>query len=120
VGTGTYDDADPAWSYIGSWTALTTSGPLNGTLHYSTGTNDEAMLVFSGTQFKLTYTGNLNRGNLAVYVDDVLEGTINQYTPSLAWQQSWTSPTFTDGTHTLKLVHATGSYVGIDAIEILP
>ncbi len=79
-----------------------------------------AVLTFVGTQFNLTYTGHVNRGNLDVYVDNVKVGTINQYSSSLTWQKTWTSPTFTNGTHTLKLVHATGSIVGIDAIEIDP
>ncbi len=81
---------------------------------------DYAELNFVGTNFKLTFTGNVNRGNLDVYVDNVKVGTVNQYSSSLTWQKTWTSPTFTNGTHTLKLVHATGSIVGIDAIEIDP
>jgi hypothetical protein len=57
---------------------------------------------------------------MEVYVDDVLEGTVDQYSTSTTWKKTWSSPTFTNGTHTLKLVHASGSYVGIDAIETLP
>jgi len=121
VSAGVYDDTDPAWAYTGgSWASANLSGPYNNTLHYSATIDDFATLVFEGTQFILTYTGYPNRGEMEVYVDDVLEGTIDQYSASSAWQKTWTSPTFTNGTHTLKLVHTTGSYVGIDAIEIDP
>ena len=119
LGPGTYDDTDSAWLYRGNWTALTTTGPLNGTLHYSTNINDVAVLAFQGSQFKLTYTGNSNRGNVYVYVDDIYVATINQYRPTLTWQLTWTSPIFTDGTHILKLVHASGTFVGIDAIQVI-
>ncbi len=78
-----------------------------------------ATLVFAGTQFTLTYTGHPNRGQVHVYVDDVNVGTINQYNPSLTWQRTWASPTFANGTHTVKLVHATGSIADIDAIQII-
>ncbi len=108
-----------AWTYSGNWTALTTSGPYNGTLHYSYTINDYATLVFEGSQFKLTYTGHANRGQMDIYVDNIKVGIINQYNPSLAWQKTWTSPIFTDDIHTLKLVHATGAYVDIDAIEVI-
>ncbi len=54
-----------------------------------------------------------------VYVDNVLVGSINQY-GSLSWQRTWTSSTFPLGVHTVKLVHASGTYVDIDAIMILP
>jgi len=120
LGVGTYDDTDPAWSYSSGWIAYTGSGPYNNTLHYSATIDDYATLAFEGTQFRLTYTGHINRGQMDVYVDDVKVGTIDQYNPTLAWQKTWTSPVFTDGVHTLKLVHTTGTYIDIDAIEINP
>ncbi len=52
VGAGKHDDTHAAWTYSGNWTALTTSGPYNGTLHYSTGTGDYAELNFEGTQLQ--------------------------------------------------------------------
>ncbi len=119
LSSGTYDDIDNAWYYNGNWTAYTTSGPYNDTLHYSTAINDYAMLAFDGFQFKLTYTKHVNRGNVDVYLDGVKVDTVNQYSPTLAWQQTWTSTVFTEGFHTLKLVHTTGSYVGIDAVQII-
>ncbi|MFL7869148.1 MAG: hypothetical protein AB8I58_09990, partial [Anaerolineales bacterium] len=117
---GTYDDTLGVWDYSNNWTAYAGSGPYNNTLHYSTILNEAASLEFSGTQFVLTYTGNTNRGQVAVYVDSNYVGFIDQYSPGLAWQKTWTSPTFSNSVHTLQLVHATGASVDIDAIRILP
>jgi hypothetical protein len=78
-------------------------------------------LTFEGTQFVLTYTGHPNRGQVDVIVDNVNVGTLDQHNASLAWQKTWVSPLFEHGFHTLKLVHATdGTYVDIDAIQVLP
>ncbi len=72
-----------------------------------------------GGSLPLVYTQYTNRGVMNVYVDNVLVGSINQY-GSLSWQRTWTSSTFPLGVHTVKLVHASGTYVDIDAIMILP
>ena len=119
LGAGTYDDTHADWVYTGSWATASLSGPYNNTLHYSASINDFATIVFQGMQFNLIYTGYPNRGQVDVYVDNVKEGTIDQYSPSATWQKTWTSPVFTNGTHTLKLVHVTGVYSGIDAIQII-
>jgi hypothetical protein len=57
---------------------------------------------------------------VTVLVDEGEVGTLDEANASLAWQQTWTSPDFADGVHTLQLVHATGEYADIDAIQILP
>jgi CSLREA domain-containing protein len=120
VGAGTHDDAHPAWSYTGNWTAHSGSGPYANTLHYTNLVGSSAEITFTGEQFTLTYTQYPNRGSVEIYVDETLAGTLNEYGPSLAWQQTWTSPTFTNGIHTVRFVHAGGSdtYVDIDAITI--
>jgi len=119
VGTGIYDDTDPAWTYTGDWTAYTGNGPLNDTMHYSSTIGDFATLDFQGSQFILTHAGYTNRGQVDVYIDDVKVGALNEYNPTLVWKKTSASPHFADGTHTLKLVHASGTYVDIDAIEII-
>jgi hypothetical protein len=121
VGPGTYDDADPAWSYTGSWVTYSGSEPYNGTLHYTNGVGDSVQLLFHGSQFTLTYAKASNRGSIGVYVDNVLVGTINAHSSSTLWQQTWTSPSLTAGVHTVRFVHAGGgTYIDVDAITILP
>ena len=118
-GVGKYDDTNSDWVYSGSWINYASPGPYNNTLHYSNTIGSHAALAFQGNQVVVTYTGYSYRGQMDVYVDNVKVGTIDQFNPGLVWQSTWVSPILTDGVHTLKLVHATGDYVDIDAIEVL-
>ena len=78
-------------------------------------------MTFQGKQFKLLYAAAFNRGNVDVFVDGNKIATINQYSASVVWQQSWLSPVLTEGVHTVKFVHAqSGRYADFDAITIDP
>jgi len=114
----TYDDPDTAWTYTGAWATYNGSGPYNNTLHYSAALEDYATFTFEGSKFSLTYTKNAYRGNLDVYIDDDMVYTLNEYSYTTMWQQTWTSSTLSDGVHTVKFEHASGTYVDIDAIQI--
>jgi hypothetical protein len=110
AGAGIYDDGDPAWSYTGNWASYSGSGPYDDTLHYTSTMGDAAELTFSGTRFTLFFTKDYNRGSIEVYLDgdpDPLT-TIDAYSASYAFQQSYTSPSLTNDTHTVRLVHAGG------------
>jgi hypothetical protein len=70
----------------------------------------------------LTYVKASNRGLIDVYVDGTKVGQINAKSSATAWQQTWTSPVLTSGQHTVRFVHAgaSGTYIDVDAITILP
>jgi V8-like Glu-specific endopeptidase len=121
VSVGTYDDTYSAWTYGGgTWSTYSGTGPYSGTLHYSSSIGATASFVFSGTQFILTYTANSSRGSFEVWVDGVLETTINANNASLIWQKTYTSLVYAQGTHTVifKNVGPAGSITDIDAIQI--
>jgi hypothetical protein len=119
VGAGTYDDSHSAWIYSGVWTIYTGSGPAGNTMHYTSTPGDHAELLFNGTKFTLTFAKFSNRGLIDVYVDGAFVETINANTPTLAWQQIYTSPSYPAGNHTVRFVHAgSGTYIDIDAIQI--
>jgi hypothetical protein len=123
VGPGTYDDANPAWSYTGSWIAYSGAGPYANTMHYTNAQNASASVTFTGSQFKLWFTRYPNRGDVEVWIDGVLNTTFSEYGSVLAWQQSWTPPTaLSNGTHTVQFKNpnlSTATYIDIDAIQIL-
>jgi hypothetical protein len=120
VGVGTYDDTDPAWTYGSGWTAWTGSGPYNNTMHYTSTPGSYAELTFEGSQFALTFTRNTNRGSIDVYIDGVYADTIDA-SGALAWQSTWTSADLGNGTYTVRFEYASGgTYIDIDAIQILP
>jgi hypothetical protein len=115
---GTYDDTDAAWTYSGNWATYNGTGPYADTLHYSTTVGDSAEVHFTGEQFSLTYTALADRGVVDLYVDDVKVVTLNEGGPG-SWQQRWFSDPLASGNHTLRIVHASGGVVDIDAITII-
>ncbi|MFZ5818725.1 MAG: M4 family metallopeptidase, partial [Chloroflexota bacterium] len=118
VGAGIYDDTHAAWTYSGTWSEYSGSGPYNSTLHYTTTVGAYAEITFTGTQVTLTYTQNPNRGSIKVYMDGVEVETFSA-NGSLAWQQTWTSEVYADGEHTVRFEHAGGgSLIDIDAIQV--
>jgi hypothetical protein len=119
LSAGTYDDAHAAWHYSTYWYTYAGAGPFADTLHFSINPKDEALVSFNGSQFRLTYTAMPDRGTLDVYVDGVKVATINENGAGV-WQQTWTSDLSAAGTHTIRLVHATGAIVDIDAITVFP
>jgi uncharacterized repeat protein (TIGR02543 family) len=119
LSAGSYDDIDPAWHYSTYWYAYVGGGPSAGTLHFSINPKDEVMVSFSGSQFRLIYTAMPDRGMLDVYVDGVKVHTLDESGAGI-WQQTWTSDPLPSGTHTLRLVHASGPITDIDAITVLP
>ena len=114
-----YDGNDSRFVRVGTWAMLTTSGPYASTLNYSSSIGDTASFTFNGSGIVLYYTQYTNRGNIDVYVDDVLVTTINA-NGALVWQKTWSSPSLGAGVHTAKFVHVAGSVTEIDAITILP
>jgi hypothetical protein len=117
--TNKLDDADPALSYSGTWARYNAVGPYAGTLTYSTAVNSSATFRFEGSKFTLYYTQFIDRGVMKIYVDNATTpvATLNQ-NGSLVWQKTWTSQSLGSGVHTVKLVHAAGDFVDVDAIQI--
>ncbi len=120
-GAGTYDDADPAWRYTGNWTAVTTTGPYNGTDHYSNDLAATASFTFRGSGFIFKYLTYSNRGSIEVWIDGVKVDTLNAYGAALVWQTTYTRSGLSAGTHTVVFKHGgpSGSYIDVDSIQVL-
>ncbi|MEW5941312.1 MAG: hypothetical protein AB1750_16735, partial [Chloroflexota bacterium] len=115
----TYDDKDlTVWTYAGSWINYSASKAYKGSYHLSRALNDQATLTFSGERFELIYTRALGFGVLDIYVDNILQASLNQSNATAQFQQRWASPTFPDGLHDVRLVHLSGSKVSVDGIQI--
>ncbi len=119
-GAGTYDDMDPNWTYTGSWSQATTTGPYNGTDKYTNNGIATASFTFSGIGFTLKYVKASNRGNIEVWVDGTKVDTINAYSTALTWQAPYTKSGLTNDVHTVVFKHGgpSGSFIDIDAIQI--
>jgi hypothetical protein len=122
---GTHDDAAAAFTYDGAWLTMNTSGPYQDTLHYTYGVGDSAVVFFTGQQIQLSYLAAPGAGKMDLYIDGVKVDTIDQNsTTGWEWQKSWTSGQLAAGTHSLRLVYASGtgdwSFTSIDAVTVIP
>ena len=116
-GTGTYDDKNPAWTYIGNWELVSNPDARYNTQHNSTKIGDFASFYFTGKQFVLTYLTGVANGLMDVYIDGLYETTIDQYT---FYPHSFTyaSPILANGPHSVRFVHMTQAIVTVDQIYV--
>ena len=123
MGAGKYDDADPAWTYSGSWLTYNGTGPYQNTMHYTNATGATATFVFQGpAQFTLSFQTASNRSDILVSVDGGAPVLVNAYSATGLWQQTYTSPMYSGtGTHTVTISTPGGAkYIDVDAITITP
>lgn len=113
-----YDDSDSAWTYKGNWSETNIRGAYKSKLHISSTVGDNASLSIAGIRFTLIFTRGSGYGTLDVYMDGHKIGTVNQNRSRTSSQREWTSPGIGPGSHTIRLVHASGKNVNIDAIRV--
>jgi len=115
---GTYDDTNAAWFYTSNWWTYNGGGPFSGSLHYSVTPREFAQFSFTGEQFSFSYTRLSDRGVVDVYIDGLKAASVDE-SGADQWQYVWVSGLLPSGTHTVRLVHASGSVVDIDAVRII-
>ncbi len=82
--------------------------------------------TFTGQSFSILYTASSKYGNLDIYVDGVMAGSINQQTSENLYQQRWDYPgQLSLGTHELRMVFtgakkAQASLDGVIVTQSLP
>ncbi len=129
----TYDDADPALTYTGTWThagpsAGFTNGDWDSTESYSTQAAASMSVTFTGTGIQWIGPKNTNGGIADVYIDGNQAGTVDTYSSAgKQFQQLLFSQTgLSNGSHTLT-IDVTGQQnpassadtVVVDAINVL-
>jgi hypothetical protein len=116
-------DASTAVTYGGTWTYGTgVSGALNNDLHWTNVTSNYAQTTFYGTSVKWIGMKAYNRGNADVYLDGVLQTTVDEYAPGTVPQQTlFTATGLAVGSHTIKIIDkgtknasSSGYYVDLD------
>src|SRR5262249_20567113 len=87
VTRGFYDDFDPAIRYRGDWQQDTSfDGPDRHTISYSDIPGAEVSIAFEGTALTYIFTRAPNRGIADVTIDGADWGTVDLYSPGIAWQ----------------------------------
>ncbi|MDG0812811.1 discoidin domain-containing protein [Cohnella rhizosphaerae] len=95
------------------------SGQYNNDVHYMSGNDDYFEYTFNGTGVQFIGDLQATHGTADVYIDDVFQQTVDCYRVStLAQQVLFSKSGLTSGTHTIKVVKKSGSYINVDAIKV--
>jgi hypothetical protein len=117
LGPGVYDDKHTGWTYGGAWTSYSSLSAFSKSYRYSAKLGNSATFFFVGSKFTLTYETYKTFGYMDIFVDNIKIITLNQLSTAMLWQQKYTSPIFPEGAHMVRLVHANGTRVNVDAIQ---
>lgn len=122
-GPATVVNDDSGTTYVGSWTDSNTApNRFNTDEHFSQTTGASASFTFSGNKISWFCTKFSNRGIADVFIDNVLQTSVDQYSPTVLYQQElFTRSDLTSGSHTIKIVckgtkngGSTGFFVDVD------
>ena len=110
-------------SYTGSWSASTGRpyGDLGNAVNYTSTNGDSASFTFTGTGVQVLTETDTDEGDIDVYVDGAKTTTVSAYSATREAQQPVVDiGGLTNGTHTVKLVKASGQYLLINAFTVTP
>jgi hypothetical protein len=108
--------------YTGNWNKSTNRGlgDYMDDVHWSKTGQDSYAYTFAGTGIEVVSEKDPSQGDMDIYVDGVYKQTISTYNPNKLPQQTVYSITgLPYGTHTLKVVKKSGSYLVLDALRII-
>ncbi len=115
------NDADAGFTYSGSWTHSTARGfgDYKDDVHYTSTNNDYVQYAFTGTGVELITEKEAGQGNIDIYVDNVFKETVNTYNATrLAQQTVYKISGLAPGSHTIKAVKKSGTYMLIDKLNV--
>ncbi len=120
------EENDLAVKYNSSWTNHSSSLHSGGTMKYTNSSGAFAELAFTGNEVKILAMSNAARGLANIYIDGVLDKTIDLYSSSTQYQSVvYEKKGLSSGSHTIKMVwtgnkssSATSTVISLDAFEI--
>ena len=115
---GTYDDRSGSITYASGWVRWTGNGPYNNTFTYSNTVGKTVSFIFSGQSISVIYLAQNNNGVMRISIDGGTPVNVSQHTTSDQWQSRWDSPTLSAGTHTIQIIHDSGTTINIDAFIV--
>lgn len=122
-GAGMVNNTSTAITYNGaSWTYQNHrgAGEYYDDAHVATANGDSFTFTFSGTDVEYIASRSANRGPVAIYIDDVLQTTVDLSTgTALGSRQSvFAKSGLARGTHRLKAVKMGGASMDVDAFQV--
>lgn len=123
-----FEETDPALIYSGTWSAFTNAALSGGAMKYSGQTGAKAEFTFNGKGIKWIAAKANQLGKAKVYIDGVLQTTVDLYSlTAKAKQTVYQKTRLTSGSHTIRIevtgqknTGSKGYYVDIDAFEVVP
>jgi len=116
---------DPGAAYAGSWATSTNRslGDLGDDVAYTSTVGDSVTYTFTGTGLEVLGETNTDEATFDAYVDgkpDTSKNWTEAGSTRLAQQVVYSVQGLFQGTHTVKLVNTSTSYLVIDAFEVTP
>ncbi|PJJ73349.1 carbohydrate binding protein with CBMX2 domain [Diaminobutyricimonas aerilata] len=122
VRTVALNDDDPAISYQGSWNHSTNRGlgDHQDDVHYAEKNGDAVEHTFVGTGIDYVTETHESQGEVDVYLDGEFQQTVNAYRAEGrgAQQVLYSVDGLPNGTHTLRLVKKSGSFMLLDRLDV--
>jgi hypothetical protein len=122
-GSTTIDSRSAQVTYSGWWPTRTDASAVGGSERVGEFGGDSATFTFVGSQVRLVYRQDTNRGKSEVRIDGAVVGQINQYGSPTA--QRSVSFEVSPGRHTVKVTanrtkqaQSSGLLVGVDAFIV--
>jgi hypothetical protein len=118
-----YNNTDSAILYTGSWSLNSNRGfgDYNNDVHFTQTNNDNFQFTFTGTGVELLTEKDSSQGNVDIYLDNVFKATVNTFNASrLSNQVIYKITGLSNGTHTLKAVKQSGTYMLLDSLRVSP
>jgi hypothetical protein len=118
------NDTDPGITYSGSSWIYSPNrglGDYQNDEHAARSNGDSFSYTFSGTGISWIGEKNYGGGTDEVYVDGVDQGSVSMYNAGRLVQQVLYGVTgLSGGTHTLKVVKNSGTWLEVDALQVRP
>lgn len=122
-----YDDTDAAITYTGSWEFGAWDGYYNASCHYTWKEGSFASFTFTGTGIKLIAAKNADHGIAEIFIDGTYKANVDFFNESGIQQvEVYADSLLSDGIHTIEIkatgtkrAVASGSYIDIDAFEVI-
>jgi len=108
-------------AYSGSFAASTNRGlgDYDNDVHYTTSNGASASYTFTGTGIDFITETYSDEGNVAIYIDGTLVKTVSTVSSTRQVQQAVYSQTWaSSGSHTIKVVKKSGTYMLVDAFRV--
>lgn len=100
-----YNDSYKDITYTGSWKHVVSDGYINNDQHYTATAGDSCEYTFKGTAIEWIGVKNVDLGKADVYVDGILQATVDQYASSWLKQQTlFMLDNLKGKQHTIKIV----------------